>query len=85
MTDCTASVLEVFFEASRVAIEHVQKIGVAAGVQLVGALDLHAAFAKKIDNRAMQNGRAHLRFDVVADERQIFVRETFCPDRDRSR
>ena len=29
----------------------------------------------------MKNGRAELRFDVVADERQIFVRETFCPNR----
>src|SRR5207245_11177830 len=53
--------------------EHVQKIGVAAGVELIGALDFHAAFPEKIDNRAMKHSRAQLRFDVVADVRQIFV------------
>ena len=40
------------------AIKHVEKIGVAAGVQLIGALDFHPAFAEEIDDRAMQNGRA---------------------------
>ena len=54
MTDCTASVLEVFFEREPGAIQHVEEIGVAAGVELIGALDFDAAFAEKIDNRAMQ-------------------------------
>ena len=58
MTDCTASVFDVFFDASRLRFEHVQKIGVAAGVQLIGALDFHSALAKEIDDRAMQHRRA---------------------------
>ena len=36
------------------AIEHVQEIGVAAGVQLISALKLYAALPEKIDHRAMQ-------------------------------
>ena len=50
MTDCTASVFDVFFDASRLAVQHVQKIGVAAGVQLIGAFDFHAALAEEIDH-----------------------------------
>ena len=85
MTDWTASVFEVFFDCEPAAIQHVEKIGIAAGVQLIGALDFHSALAEKIDDRAMEDGRAHLRLDVVADERKIFLLETFRPDRDRSR
>ena len=51
------------------AIQHVQKIGVAAGIELVSPLHFNAALAEKVDNRAMENSRAHLRFDVVADDR----------------
>src|SRR5438477_9985855 len=29
----------------------------------------------------MQNGRAQLSFDIVADDRQILVGKTFCPNR----
>jgi len=61
--------------------EHVEEIGVAAGVELIGALNFDAAFAEKIDNGAMEHGRAELRFNVVADDRQIFVGKPFRPDR----
>src|SRR5439155_4039343 len=61
--------------------EHVQKIGVATGVELISALDLDAAFPEKIDNGAVKHGRAELRFNVVSNDRQIFVRKTFRPNR----
>ena len=61
--------------------EHVEKIGVAAGVELIGALDFDTALPEKIDNRAVEHGRAQLRFDVVADDRQVFVGKPFCPNR----
>lgn len=61
--------------------EHVEEIGVAAGVELVSTLDFDAALPEKIDNGAMKYGRAELRFDVVSDDRQIFIGETFRPDR----
>ena len=69
--------LRCFLGGEPVAIEHVEKIGVAAGVQLISALDLHATLAEKIDNRSMQNRRAHLRFDVVTDDRQILSAKRF--------
>src|SRR5438477_5203638 len=61
--------------------EHVEEIGIAAGVELIGALDFHAPLPEKIDNRAVEHGRAQLRFDIVADDRQIFVGEPLCPNR----
>ncbi len=64
-----------------VSIKHVEKIGVAAGVELISALHFHATFPEKIDQGAMKHGRAELRFDVVADERQIFFLEALHPDR----
>ena len=70
-----------FLRGKPAPVEHVQEIGIAAGVELIGALDFYATLAKEIDDGAVQNGRAHLRFDVVADDRQIFVRKAFCPDR----
>ena len=79
MTDWTASVLEVFFDCEPAAIEHVEEIGVSAGVQLVGALDFHAALAEEIDNRAMENRRAELRLDVVADRAEVFFPRSASP------
>ena len=70
-----------FLRGEPAAVEHVEKIGVPAGVQLIGALDFHAALAEEIDDRAMQNGRAQLRLNVVADERQIFFLKPLRPDR----
>ena len=72
--------LRGFFRGKPAPIKHVQEIGVAASIQLVGPLDFHATLAEKIDNRAMQNSRAHLRFDIVADDRQIFVGKTLGPN-----
>ena len=59
--------LRNLFRRQAGTIQHVQEIGVAAGVQLIRALDFDAAFAEKIDNRAVQNSRAHLRFDIVTN------------------
>ena len=60
------------------AIQHVQEIGVAAGIQLIRALDFHSALAEKIDNRSMQDCRAHLRFNVVADEGRFLSAKRFA-------
>ena len=57
------------------------KIGVSAGIQLIGALDFYAALAEKIHNHSMQNRGAHLCFDIVADDWEVFLRESFCPNR----
>src|SRR5256885_1785134 len=61
--------------------EHVEKIGVAAGVELISPLNLYAAFPEKIDHHAVKYGGAELGFDVVPDNGQIFIGETFRPNR----
>ena len=63
-----------------VSVEHVQEIGVATGVELIGAFDFYATLPKEIDNGPVQNRGAHLRFDVITNDRQILVRKSFCPD-----
>ena len=70
-----------FLRAEPGPAQHVQEIGVAASIQLVSALDFHAALPEKIDNGAMKHGRAELRFNVVPDDWEIFVGKTFRPSR----
>src|SRR4029077_10815898 len=70
-----------FLRAQPGPAEHVEEIGVTAGVELIGALHFHAALPEKVDNGAVEHGRAQLRFDVVADDRQIFVSKSFRPNR----
>ena len=45
--DWTDSVLEMRLDLSRRLLEHVQEVGVAAGVELVGALEGDAAVAEQ--------------------------------------
>ena len=49
------------------ALEHVEEVGVAAGVELVGAVELDAALREQVGQHAVDDGRAELRLDVVAD------------------
>ena len=63
------------------AIQHVQKIGVAAGIQLIRAHKFHPALAKKIHQRPVHDGGAHLRLNIVTDKGQIFIGETLRPCR----
>ena len=58
-----------FLAGQAVAAEHVQKVGVPAGVELIGAVDFHAALVEEPGQGAMGNGGADLRLDVVADTR----------------
>ena len=43
---------------------------------MIRAFDFDSAFAEKIDKCAVQNGGAELCFDVIADERQVFIGES---------
>src|SRR5579864_1230724 len=70
-----------FLRAETGPAQHVEEIGVAAGVELVSALNLHATFAEKIHNRSMQHRGTELRFYIVPDDREIFVGKTFGPGR----
>src|SRR5205807_8329902 len=68
-----------FLRGEPAPIQHVEEIGVAAGIELIGAFDFYAALAEEIDDGAVENRRAHLRFDIVADERQVLIFEALYP------
>ena len=64
----TAWVLEIFFDSQPLALEHVQEVGVAAEIELVGAVEPDAALAEQVGQHAVDDGRADLALDVVADD-----------------
>jgi hypothetical protein len=62
-----------------VALEHVEEVGVAAEVQLVGAVEPHAALAEQVGEQAVDDRRTDLGLDVVADQRQPRLGEAVPP------
>ena len=71
----TAFVFEIFFDSSRVALEHVEEVGVAADVQLHRLVEVDAALAEEAREHAVRDRGADLRLDVVADDRQALLLE----------
>ena len=63
------------------ALEHVQEVGVAADVQLVRALELHAAVFVQRREGAVHDRCADLALDVVTDDRQASLLEALGPVR----
>src|SRR5207249_2108254 len=63
------------------AIQHVVEVHVAAEVELVGPVESHAALPEQIGQHAMEDRRAHLALDVVANDRQPAVGEALGPVR----
>ncbi len=62
-------------------VEHVKKIGIAPGIELVSALQLDATFFEQIGQYAMSDGSAHLRLDVVTDYGNVFILKAYGPRR----
>src|SRR5262245_20379188 len=62
------------------SLEHVEEVGIAAGVELVGAIKADAAIGKEPRKRPMHDGRANLALDVVSDDRQSGLTEFSAPD-----
>jgi hypothetical protein len=60
-------------------LEHVEEVGVPACIQLIGAVQLHAAVAHQARQNAMHDRRAELALDVVADDREPVILEAACP------
>ena len=71
----TAFVFEIFLDSRRLALQHVEEVGVAADVQLHRLVEVHAALAEEAREHAVRDRRADLRLDVVADDRQAGVLE----------
>ena len=61
------------------ALQHVLEVHVAAEVELVGAVDGHAAVFHEPREHAVRDGGADLALDVVADDRQLGVGELLRP------
>ena len=51
------------------SFQHVEKIGIAAEIQLICSLQFHAAFPEQMGQDAVDNGSPDLGFDVVSDNR----------------
>ena len=75
----TALVLEIFLRLEALALEHVEEVGVAADVELAGALELDAALAHEAGEHAVDDGGADLALDVVADDRHAGLDEALLP------
>ena len=55
------------------ALEHVLEVHVAADVELVGAVEHHAAVLEEAGEDAVDDGGADLALDVVADDRHAGI------------
>ena len=62
------------------AFEHVLEVHVAADVELVGAVQDHAAVLEELGHHPVGDGGADLGLDVVADDRDAGVGELLGPD-----
>src|SRR5690606_29243785 len=61
------------------AIPHVKEVGVSTGVELIGAIQLHAALGEEIGENPMHDGGTQLRLDVVTDHRNAGFAEAAGP------
>ena len=71
----TARVFDSFFEFQPLALQHVEEIGVAAEIELVGPVQPHAALAEQAGQHTVDDRGAHLGLDVVPDHRQPRILE----------
>ena len=63
------------------ALEHVEKVGVAAEVELIRPVEAHSPVHEEPRQDAMRDRGPDLRLDVIADDRQVFLREALLPVR----
>src|SRR5580693_4171281 len=61
------------------ALQHVEEVGIPSGIELIGPVEGHATVGEQPRERAMDDGRANLALDVVADYRQAGVEEFLRP------
>ena len=69
------------FVLQPIPVEHVEKIGIATRIDLVGSVQPHPAVFKEFCQDPMDDGRAHLGFDIVSDGRDSFLFKPFRPPR----
>ncbi len=59
-----------------VAVQHIEEIGIASGVELIGAFEFDSALAEEIGQCAVSNGGAELSFEVVAQNGKALLFES---------
>ncbi len=75
----TAPVLEIFLDSKALTLQHVQEVRVAAKIELVGAVDAHTPVNEQAGEYPVQDGCAHLGLDIVSQDGQSRILETFSP------
>ena len=63
------------------ALEHVEEVGVASEVELIGPIEAHPPIHEEPREHAMRDRGAHLGLDVVADDRQVLLGKALLPVR----
>ena len=60
-------------------LQHVHEVHVAADIELVGAIETHAAILEQASQHTVGDGGADLRLDIVADNRHTGITELLRP------
>ena len=62
--------LGYFLAVQPLPLQHIEEVRIPAEVELIGIVELHAPVHKQPREDAVDDGRPHLRLDVVADDRR---------------
>ena len=79
ITEVTALVFEIFFESRRSRSSMLKKSMLPPTLSWRGVLQLDAALVEEAGELAVDDRRADLRLDVVADDRQPGLLEALVP------
>src|SRR5580658_5983976 len=60
-------------------LQHVEKVSVAAEIELVGMVEMYPALLEESGQNAMDDGRSNLRLNVVADNGEVALLESLAP------
>src|SRR5579884_914331 len=76
---CNGVGLRDFLGFEPLALEHIEEVGVAADIELAGALHPDATVLEEIGKDAVDDGRSDLRLDVVSNDRKTGLFEAPPP------
>ena len=68
-----------FLRGQAMSVEHIEKISVASGIELVGPFQLDTTLLEQVGQDAVGNGRPNLGLDVITDNRNILCLKTLGP------
>ncbi len=65
------------------AVQHVEKVGVAASIELVGTLQLDPTFGEQVSQNAVGNGCSQPGFNIIDDKEQAGLFKMIRPPSSR--